>query len=145
MTGLLLASERTASMLKGIALTHNVEPAKDFNRKGGSEPIGMKYVDVNGFDIHNGNDPVEPSFAKLKKRRVTPTVLAGGGVEPDREAACEWVYDEDYESSDEFGAVGDWGSDDSDEESNEPASLELADFTLTRFPMRQYSRHLQWL
>jgi hypothetical protein len=144
-TGLLLASERTASMLKGIALTHNVEPAKDFNRKGGSEPIGMKYVDVNGFDIHNGNDPVEPSFAKLKKRRVTPTVLAGGGVEPDREAACEWVYDEDYESSDEFGAVGDWGSDDSDEESNEPASLELADFTLTRFPMRQYSRHLQWL
>ncbi|KAI2492296.1 hypothetical protein MHU86_22269 [Fragilaria crotonensis] len=93
----------------------------------------MRNVDVNGFDVHNDDDPVEPSFAKRKKRRITPTV--GGELEADREAECEWDYDEDHESSDEFGVVGDWGSDDSDEEFNESSSLELADGALKLFPM----------
>ncbi|KAI2510490.1 hypothetical protein MHU86_3910 [Fragilaria crotonensis] len=133
-TALILASERTASTLKGIALSHNVVPANNFlDGKGGSEPIRMRNVDVNGFDVHNDDDPVEPSFAKRKKRRITPTV--GGELEADREAECEWDYDEDHESSDEFGVVGDWGSDDSDEEFNESSSLELADGALKLFPM----------
>ena len=130
-TALLVSTERTAGALKGIALTHNVVPAKDlFDGKGGSEPIRMR-MDVTGFDHYGGDDSAERSSPKRRKKLATPTVMAGI-TDVDQESANEWD-DEEHESSDGFGVSGDWGSVDSDEESNESASLELAGGPLTLF------------
>ena len=142
-TALLLAAKRTAITLKNIALTYNVVPAKDpFDRKEESGSASMEKVDVKGFHHEDDDEPAERLPGKRKKQRVTPTVVVEQSVQKeesqtnddDPEEEYEWQGDDD-KSSDGFGVSGNWGSDDSDQDSDECGSLELESGRINIFPM----------